>query len=342
MPFGRRTTCGVALAVVSLLGLSACAGGASGAASQDLAEIQVMMFPGVAYRLPVVIAEQEGYFEDEGVAIKEIPQPNNLPGIQALTSTKSQVGQFSVATVAQAAEAGEKVKMFCGHIGEVQSSVVANIDSDLPNMEEGASWEEVLKALDGKTFGVQVPVGAGFQLITAAAFEEVGVTDVTYVNVGGSNTTTGPALDNGDVEAAIASPPGTQFLTESGNQKVLAYLPDGPAAYRDWYGSGWAAPTAWLEAEPEAAAGFCRAVQRGIDYVQDPANADSVEEALVDDTGLPADIAALIVSSQYEPYSTELPQDVIEVTLKGYAASGVLSGASAVTYESLVDDKTGR
>ena len=339
----RRIAVGAVTAAVSLSGLAACGGDDSSSASGGggTTEVQVMMFPGVAYRLPVLVADEKGYFQDEGVSINEIAQPNNLPGVQAMNSTKSDVGQFAVATAAQAGEAGEDVKLFCGHVAEVQSSIVANADTDLPSTEDGATWQEVMQALEGEKFGVQVPVGAGFQLLTAAAFAEAGVEDLTYVNVGGSNTTTGPALDNGDVAAAIASPPGTQFLTESGKQKVLAYLPDGPTAYADWYGSAWGAPTSFLEEDPEAAEGFCRAVQKGIDYVKDPANADEMVQLLMEDTGVPQNIAELVVADQFEPYSTALPQDILETTLKGYAGTGILK-SDKVTYDTLVDDKSGQ
>ena len=337
----RRIAVASLTAALSLSALAACGDDAASNGSGETKEIQVMMFPGVAYRLPVLLADEKGYFEDEGISIKEIAQPNNLPGIQGLLSTRSDVGQFAVATTAQAVQAGEDVKFFCGHIPEIQSSIVAPADTKLPSVEDGATWQELLKALDGAKFGVQVPVGAGFQLLTAAAFAEAGVKDLTYVNVGGSNTTTGPALDNGDVEAAIASPPGTQFLTADGKHKVLAYLPEGPDAYKEWYGSGWGAPTAWLEKDPELAEGFCSALQKGMDYVKDPANKDEVIQALMADTGVPENIAEAVLPT-FDVYSTELPQDRFEATLKGYVDSGIVKDAPAVTYESLIDDKSGK
>ena len=302
-----------------------------------------MTFPGVAYRLPVIVAEKQGYFESAGIKITEIAQPNNLPGVQAMHSTNSNIGQFAVATASQAAEAGQDVKLFCGFIPEVQSTIVANKDADLPSTADGATWQEVMQALAGKKFGVQVPVGAGFQLLTAAAFAEAGVTDLTYVNVGGSNTTTGPALDNGDVDAAIASPPGTQFLTEgAGKQKKLLYLPDGPTAYKDWYGAAWGAPSEWITSNPAAATGFCKAVQQGIDWVNDPANAAEAEQLLSEDTGVPADIAKSVVATEYKPYSTALPKAKMETTLKGYVGAGILKGDPPVTYETLVSDQSGQ
>ena len=336
----RRIVAGSIAATLSLSALAACGDDANGS-SDGTQEIQLMMFPGVAYRLPVLIAEQEGYFKDAGISIKEIAQPGNIPGIQGLVSTRSDVGQFAVATTAQAKQAGEDVKFFCGLLPEVQSSIVANADSDLPSVDDGATWEDVLKALDGSKFGVQVPVGAGFQLLTAAAFSEVGVKDLTYINVGGSNTTTGPALDNGDVEAAIASPPGTQFLTADGKHKVLAYLPDGPNAYNEWYGSGWGATTAWIDENPELAEGFCSAVQKGIDYVKDPANKDDVKQVLMKDTGIPENIADLVLPT-YDVYSTALPKETFDATLEGYVDAGIVTDEPAVTYDTLVDDKSGK
>ena len=332
---------GAAIAAGALFTVAACGGGDNGGSSAGSTEVQLMMFPGVAYRLPVMIAQEKGWFDDEGISLKIIAQPNNLPGGQAMESTKSDIGQFSIATLAQAAQAGQGAKVFCGHIGEVQSSVVANVDSKLPSVQDGATVDEVLKALSGKKFGVQVPVGAGLQLITAAAIKSAGGSDVTYVNVGGSNTTTGPALDNGSVDAAIASPPGTQFLVAGGKQKVLAYLPDGgPEEFSEWYGSAWGAPTKWLDKNPKAAKGFCTAVQKGIDFVKDPKNLDESVAALVKDTKLPQEIATEVVKTQYAAYSTTLDQTQMTKTLDGYAKEGIIKPSPAVTWDNFVDDQS--
>jgi NitT/TauT family transport system substrate-binding protein len=140
------------------------------------------------------------------------------------------------------------------------------------------------------------------------------------------------------VDAAIASPPGTQFLEQSGKQKTLAYLPAGPTQYKDYYGSAWGAPTGWLESEPDTAKAFCRAVQKGITDVKNKANADEVTKALIADTNIPGNIAKLVVGGQYDPYSTEMPKATLEATLKGYVDAGILKSSPPVTYDSLIDD----
>lgn len=341
----KRKFVAAALAA-SLLATASCSSsndgdiGGSGETSGPV-EVQLMMYPGVAYRLPVMIAQEKGWFAEEGIELTIINQPDNLPGGQAMESTDSNIGQFSIATLAQAAQAGLDMKVFCGHISEVQSFIMANIDTDLPSTADGATPSEVLAALSGKTLGVQVPVGAGFQLITASAIESAGGSDITYVNVGGSNATTGAALDNGSVDAAIASPPGAQFLIAEGKQKVLAYLPDGgPEEYSEWYGSAWGAPTSWLESNPEAAEGFCRAVQKGMDFIKDPSNLDESVAALIDDTGLPENIATDVVATQYAPYDTKLDKDVMTKTLEGYVKAGILATDPAINWDTFVDDRS--
>ncbi|ANY21831.1 ABC transporter substrate-binding protein [Gordonia terrae] len=330
-----------ALAATVALATTACGGSDSSraaAADGQSRLVKVMMTPAVAYRLPVMVAEEKGFFDELNIQIEDIPQPNNMTGAQGIASTKSDAGQLSVATAVQAIQAGQDLKMFCGLVMEVQSSLMANVDSDYPSTTGGASWQEVMKSAQGKRVGVQAPVGSGFQLLTAAAFEEAGVTDITWVNMGAGNASNGAALDSGSVDFAIASPPATQFLEDSGKQEALEYLPDGPSTFKDYYGSAWAAPTSWVESNADTAKDFCAGVQKGIDYVQDPANADDVKQILMQDTKIPENIAQSVLETVYKPYSTALPADRFRATLEGYVDAGIAKASPPVTYESLVTD----
>ena len=322
------------------LAIAACGGGdSSQAGGEDAAQMKVMMFPSVAYRLPVVVAQEKGMFEDHGVEIEIVPQPNNLQGIQALEATQSQAGQMSATTLAQGFQAGSDVKFFCGGVPHVMSSMLAPVDSDLPSVEGGATPDEVLKSFEGKKVGVQTPVGTGFQMLLAAALEEAGVDvdKVTWVNVGGSNQVTQAALQNGDVDVAQASPPGTQTLVENGVAKNLIYMPEGTAIYGDLYGSGWAGPTEWLEENPETAKAFCDATAEALDYINDPANKDEVLAISKEDTGVTDDNVAEAVLETYADYSADLPMDTLESSFKKYEELGIVKPSPEVTTDALVD-----
>ncbi|WP_235736663.1 ABC transporter substrate-binding protein [Nocardioides alcanivorans] len=328
-------TLAAGLVSLSILATTAACGGSDEGPADG--EMQVMMFPGVAYRLPVMVAQEKGFFDDADVKIDIIAQPNNLQGIQAIEATKSQAGMMSATTFAQGVQAGSDVKMFCGGIRYAQSAIIATADSELPSVDDGATPEEVLKALDGKKVGAQTPAGSGFQMLLEAAFDEAGVKDITWVNVGGSNSVTQASLQNGDVDAAQASPPGTQTLEENGVSKTLIYMPEHTSIYRDLYGSGWVGPTKWLDDNPETAKSFCDATAKALDYIADEANHDEVRAIFMKDTGVNDETVADAVLATYVDYSADVPVDVLEASFAKYEELGITKPEPALDATELVD-----
>ena len=340
-----RTRIGAVVVSIGALAMAAGCGsddnGDGGSADAGgLSTVKVMMFPGQAYRLEPLVAEQEGFFEDHGIKMEITDQPPTLQGIQGLYATKSDVGQVTVGTLGQGVQAGDEAKFFCGGIDVLQTSLMVPTDSKLPSTEDGASWEEVLKSLDGKKVGIQTPVGSGLQLIFAAALEEAGVKDVTYVNLGGAPTGTIAALENGSVDVAQTNPPTTQYFEESGAAKSILYMSDGPKVYADNYGSGWVAPTAWLDDNPELATEFCAAMTEALEFIKDPANKENVSALFEKDSGLEPKTVSKVVEVAYSDFSTELDETTLQNTFDSYTDLGILKAEPEMTYDTLVDDKT--
>ncbi|MFE0748929.1 ABC transporter substrate-binding protein [Gordonia sp. NPDC058843] len=317
------------------VGIAACG---SGGSSGDAGSMQVMMFPSVAYRLPVIVAQEKGFFTDEGVTINVIAQPNNLQGIQALEATKSHAGLMGTSTFAQGIQAGSQVQAFCGGIDVTQSSIVAPAGSPLPSVSEGASPDEVFAAIKGRKVGAQTPVGSGFQVMLDGALAEGGATDLTWVNVGGSNSVTQASLQNGSVDVAQSSPSGTQQLVGTGSAKELIYLPDHSELYGQMYGSPWVGPTAWLRDNPDTAKGFCNATATALEYIKDPANRDEVRQISMKDSGITDEKVADAVLATYERgYSADLAADVIQRTFDKYVELGIVKPEPPLDASELVN-----
>ena len=335
-----RRLAGAATTVLLLSATAACGSdsggkGSSGGDGNDLETVKVMMFPGQAYRLPVVVAEQKGFFKDRGIELEIVDQPNGITGMQGMAATKAQVAHLSVSTVGQGWQAGNDFPFFCGGINVTQTTLVAATDSDLPSTEEGATWQEVLKALAGKKIGIQTPVGSGLQLLFAEALKEAGVKDVTYVNLGGTPTTTKAALENGSIDVAQINPPGTQVMAAENYGKPLVYLPEGPTVYKDYYGSGLVTTREWLKTNEKTAADFCEAVGEGLDFIVDPANAEASTTMLVKDTGITPAAATRVIETAYKDFSIELPEQKLKDTLAGYVKLGILKDMPEPTFAKL-------
>ena len=326
--------------LTALVGAAALAAGLSACGSSDSSagSMQVMMFPGVAYRLPVVVAQEKGFFEDRGVKIDIIAQPNNLQGVQAIEATKSHAGLMSTATLAQGVQAGSKVQAFCGGLEVTQSSIVAPADTTLPSVHDGATAEQVFSAIDGLKVGAQTPVGSGFQVMFDSALKEGGATNLTWVNVGGSNSVTQASLENGSVDVAQSSPSGTQQLVETGVAKELVYLPDSSELYGQMYGSPWVGPTAWLKDNAETAKGFCDATAEALAFIQDPQNHDEVLKISMADSGITDEkVAAAVLETYGKGYSADLSTDVLQKTFDKYVELGIVKPEPALDASQLVN-----
>jgi ABC-type nitrate/sulfonate/bicarbonate transport system substrate-binding protein len=334
----------VALGLAVLAATAACGSDdtseASSGSDGGLTTVKVMMFPGQGYRLEPLVAEDQGFFKDRGIKMEIVDQPPTLQGVQGLMATKSDVSQLTVGTLGQGVQGGNDAKFFCGGINVLQTSLMVPTDSKLPSVEDGATWEEVLQSLEGKKVGVQTPVGSALQLIFAAALKEAGVTDVTYVNLGGAPTGTIAALENGSVDVAQTNPPTTQYFQETKAAKPILYMSDGPKVYADYYGSGWASPTAWLDENPDLASDFCAAMKESLAYIQDPANKDSLAALFAKDTGLKESTALLVLDEAYDDYATELDESTLQETMEAYHDLGIFKPTPEMSTDVLVDDKS--
>ncbi|MGI5508449.1 ABC transporter substrate-binding protein [Streptomyces sp. CA-106131] len=334
----------MSLAGAALLCAVAAACGESGSPVGAAAEgksgggtLRVMMFPAQAYRLPVLVARDRGLFDKRGIKLEIVKQPTNLQGMQGLQATKSDIGQVSVATLGQGYQAGMRGAYFCGGLDVIQTTLMAPKGSKLPATQDGATWQQVLKALKGKKIGIQTPVGSGTQLLFAAALKEVGVTDVTYVNVGTDPSAVVAALGNKNVDVAQISPTGTQFMQDKGVGKPLVYLPDGPRAYKDLYGSGWVAPETFLKRRPQAAKAFCEVMREALTYIKDPANSAKSAAILAKDTGISDKVAKLVVDQTFDDHSADLDKQRLSRTFERYVQLGILKSSPKPTYDALVD-----
>lgn len=343
----NRTISGSAAvaATALVLVLAGCGGGAStsaasssssgGGSAKAPVDVQIMEYAGQSYRVPVAVAQNEGYFKDAGINIKTVPQPANLQGMQGLVATNSQVGVISTGTLTQGFQAGIPGQFFCGGINVLQTTLVALPDSTLPSTSDGKSWQDVLKALDGKKIGIQTPVGSGLQLIFASALAEVGVKNVTYINLGGAPTSIQAALENHSVDVAQANPPGTQTLLANNAVKQLIYMPTGPSAYKDNYGSAFVSTKDWLSKNGDTAKAFCDAITKAEAFIADSKNASAVTQVITTETGVPANVAKDVIPT-FKDFSTKLDTARLQTTFDNYEKLGIDKPTPKVTTKDLI------
>lgn len=338
----RTTLAALGMCLLTTVAASACGGSSNTAESSSSGgapptTVQVMMYPGQTYRLPVLIADQQGYFGKAGIKLTTVPQPANITGTQGLTATKSDIGIVATGTLGQGFQAGADVRLFCGGIKVLQTSLMAPNDSKLPATDSGSSPQDVLKSLSGKKIGIQTPVGSGLALVFQSALDNAGVTGYTLVNVGTSETVVAAALKNGSVDAAQTNPTATEQLLTTKTAKRIIYMPDGPPEYKNYYGSGWIASSAWLKSNPKLAAGFCSSLNQALSYIGDNANASNVNSVLQKDTGITADVADLVRKTDFRDFDTKLNTATLDATFQAYTKLGIFKPTPVVDSKSVVE-----
>ena len=334
---GAALTCTVLAGGMAACGSDDDSGSGSGSSGGGLTTVTMMAFPGQSYRLPFLVADEKGYFKDHDIAFTFVDQPNTITGTQGMAATKANVGFLSSVTEVQGFQAGQTYPFFCGGIDVLQTTLIADTNSDLPSTDDGSSWQDVLQALKGKKIGIQTPVGSGLQILFAAALKEAGLsdTDVTYVNLGGTPTTVQAALANGSIDVAQINPPGTQLLAAQKYGKPLIYMADGPDVYKNTFGSGLVADPTWLKDDSDAAKNFCDAYNEAVKWIQDSSNADDAAGILAKDTGVSEDAAKAVVTDTFGDFAG-IDDDTMQTTFDGFVDLGIAKSDPKPSTDELV------
>lgn len=322
---------------------AACGGSASDTSSSPSGRetVRVLELSNQMSNVLIDVGVSEGLFKKHGVDIETVDFPAGLETGQAVKATKTDTIELTFGTAIAGWQAGAatRLQLFCGTEPVIPNQIIALEDSPLPSMEDGATWQEVMKALSKKRLGFPAPEGGGYWKLWVAGMKEAGVkdSDVLTVNVGTSITTIKSMLEKDGLDAALVTAPGPQFLQDAGGFKTLMKLPEGPSVYSDLYGAAFAGPTDFVKKRPEAAKAYCQGIDEAITFVQDPANADVVVAA-VEKTGLTRPAAEAAVKENFSTFSTEMAPDRLQLSIDTYLKNGIVEQEPVPTVEDLVDN----
>ena len=276
----------IAVAAGLVLGLVACgssanngSGGAnnagSGGSSASTATLRVAA-NGNAGVLPLIVAQKQGYFKDQGLNIQFTKAASiaNLP--QALGTSYDIV--FTVPTVVLQANAqGVDLVPVAGATLQDQSNkqsfLIASQKSGVKNLAD----------LAGKTIGTPT-VGGTLNLATKVLLKQAGVdpASIKYLQISATNL--GAQLKQGRVDAVEAVAPfSAAILADKTNVNLgscYRALGDSVAAI------GWVAKKDWASAHKDEITRFTAALDQGIEYIK--ANESEARAELQKFSGIPA------------------------------------------------------
>jgi NitT/TauT family transport system substrate-binding protein len=206
--------------------------------------------------LPVYVAQDKGFFKDEGLDVLLVLFNAGATNLQALIGGDVQImGSAFVETIGGRA-AGVDVKNFWG---------ICNI---MPFQLYSQPDFKSMKQAKGKRFAIS-RFGSLTDFLTRATLRHFGIDpkDVTILQIG-STPARFAALTAKGVDASIVWFPVTEVAKSQGYNKLL----DLKEIFPEWPYETFAAKESWLAKEKDQVIKFLRAYQKGVKYTLENKN----------------------------------------------------------------------
>ena len=166
------------------------------------------------YYFPLVVAEQLGFFEAEGIALEIVDVPSSVRAQQALTSGNVDVACGAFEHLITLHSKNQYVQSFVA-LGRTPQMAMGVSVKNMPNYKR-------LVDLRGKKIGIAAP-GTGTNIMANLLLQRAGLQqdDVSYIGVG---TTTGAisAIRSGQLDAICNLEPAMSQLELKGDINIIA------------------------------------------------------------------------------------------------------------------------
>lgn len=206
----RRHTLGAVVLVSTVaLALSACGGSSGGSGNSTSSadnNLTVSYSQVVADELPLWIADEAGYFKQQGFNVK-LTNLSSSDGFPALISGQTQLASIGASEMVSGAAAGAKVSYLATLTPVFPYELFAKVGDP--------------QQLKGKRIGITSTSGSLY-IATLAALKQLGLSpsDVHLVPLG-SVTNVNNALVAGTIDAAMSHPPDTTKIEAAGFHSLL-------------------------------------------------------------------------------------------------------------------------
>jgi NitT/TauT family transport system substrate-binding protein len=246
--------------------------------------------------IPFWAARERGFFREEGLEVEEVEMAGGAAIQPAVVSGDLDLGWSNVVSVVLAKAEDLEFEFFGGGAflgpGHYENQAIM--------VEKGSPIADP-EHLAGKTIGVNTLNNIN-HLSIQAYLDEQGVDpgSVEFLELGTPNTI--EALAGGRVDAVAANEPFVTIGLETGAAETLVSNPFSPFG-REPFLAGFMSTPQWLEENPRTAAAFTRAVDKGMDWVEQ--NPEEANRLLVEITGIEPAVAREMTPSLLKPQITE-------------------------------------
>jgi NitT/TauT family transport system substrate-binding protein len=225
------------------------------------------------YYLPLTIAEQRGFFKDEGLEVEIADFAGGARALQAVVGGSADVvsGAFEHNINMQAK--GQPMRAFV-LMGRAPQIVLAVSTKTMPNYKTVAD-------LKGKKIGVTAP-GSSTSIMSNFVLTKAGIkaSDVSYVGVGASQGAVA-ALRSGQIDAISNLDPVITILSRANEIRIISDTRDVAEADKVFGGPMPAAtlyaPVAFIEKNPATVQALANAIVRANKWIQQAGPSDVVK-----------------------------------------------------------------
>jgi NitT/TauT family transport system substrate-binding protein len=225
------------------------------------------------YYLPLTIAEQLGYFKDEGLQVEISDFAGGAKALQAMVGGSADVVSGAYEHTISMQSKGQMITAFVLQ-GRAPQIVLGVSNKAMPNYKSIAD-------LKGKKIGVTAP-GSSTNMLASFVLAKAGLkpTDVSFIGVGAASGAVS-ALRSGQIDAISNLDPVVSMLEQKKDMRVIVdtrTLKDtvavfgGPMPAATLY-----APTAFLEKNPKTAQALTNAMVRALKWLQKAGPSDIIK-----------------------------------------------------------------
>jgi NitT/TauT family transport system substrate-binding protein len=274
--------------------------------------------------LPFWVAQERGYFKDEGLKVEDVEMAGGAAIQPAVVSGDLDLGWSNVVSVVLARAQNLDFKFFGGGAflgpGHYENQAIL--------VKKGSPIKDP-KQLAGKTIGVNTLNNIN-HLSIEAYLDGVGVDpgSVKFFELGTPNTL--EALAAGRVDAVAANEPFVTIGLETGAADVLVYNPFEPLG-KEPFLAGFMSTPKWLDENPKTAEAFSRAVAKGVAWVE--RNREEANRLLVSITEITPELARKMTPSLLKPRITAADIEPWIAAAKKYGMTDTTFPASDVLFQ---------
>jgi NitT/TauT family transport system substrate-binding protein len=239
-------------------------------------KVTVGYYPGALISMPVMVANEQKFFERNGLTAELVPVASGPAMTSAVASGSVTFVNNSWDNLILAVDKGLPVRAVTGSTVKVPFGLIARNGVALPHLAEG--YPTVVKDLVGKNWGV-LAIGVSVHFMAQTILTDAGhkASDATFLAVG-LPATARPALQRGTVDTYLGSEPLLSIVAAKNEGTVVVDFTksQGPKVFHDLGYNGWWASTSTIKDKPEVVSRFANALENSYCWFSKPDNLDQV------------------------------------------------------------------